>query len=105
MTFHGCINLVVQHGWRCKICRKYPYNAGPVRDAFPVYPCVKMKHPTHTFKQHEKSARHQRSEKKLHKSENQLTESLQRVKLSPAEKAKFNTLYITKCIHTIHYSS
>ena len=54
------------------------------------------------LKQHEKSGRHQRLEKKLYKSENELKETLKRTELSLVEKAKMNT-YITKCIHTIHY--
>ena len=87
----------------CKICEKYPYNAGPARGAFSVRPCVNTEHPTHAFKQHEKSGIHQRLEKKLYKSENELKEALQRAELSLVEKAKVNTLYITKCIHTIHY--
>ena len=90
------------HGWMCKICEKYPYNAGPARGPFSVRDCVNTEHPTHAFKQHEKSGRHQRLEKTLHKSENELAEALQRAELSLVEKAKVNT-YITKCIHTIHY--
>ena len=70
--------------------------------AFSVRDCVNTEHPTHAFNQHEKSGRHQRLEKKLHKSENELAEALQRAELSLVEKAKVNT-YITKCIHTIHY--
>ena len=92
-----------QHGWMCKICEKYPYNAGPARSPFSVRPCVNTEHPTHAFKQHEKSGRHQRLEKKLYKSENELSEALERVELRAVDKAKVNTLYITKCIHAIHY--
>ena len=91
-----------QHGWMCKIYEKYPYNAGPARGSFSVRPCVNTEHPTHAFKQHEKSGRHQILEKKLYKSENELKEALQRAELYLVEKAKVNT-YITKCIHTIHY--
>ena len=89
-------------GWMWKICEKYPYNAGPARGAISVRPCVNTENPTHVLKQHEKSGRHQRLEKKLYKSENELKETLQRTELSLVEKAKMNT-YITKCIHTIHY--
>ena len=92
-----------QHGWMCKICEKYPYNAGPARSPFSVRPCVNTEQPTHSFKQHEKSGRHQRLEKKLYKSENELKEALQRAELSLVEKAKVNTLYVTECIHTIDY--
>ena len=35
-----------QHGWMCKICEKYPYNAGPARGAFSVCPCVNTEHST-----------------------------------------------------------
>ena len=93
MTFHGCIIRMLN---MCKICEKYPYNAGPARSPFSVRPCVNTEQPTHAFKQHEKSGRHQRLEKKLYKSEIELKETLQRAELSRVEKAKVNTLYVTK---------
>ena len=80
-----------QHGWMCKISEKYPYNADPAGGAFSVRPCVNTEHPAHAFKQHEKSGRHQRLEKKLYKSENELKEALQRAELSLVEKVKVNT--------------
>ena len=63
--------LQVQHGWMCKTSKKYSSNAGLARGAFSVCPCVNTKHPTHVMNQNEKSARHQRLEKKLYKLENE----------------------------------
>ena len=39
--------LHAQHGWMCKICKKYPYNAGSARSPFSVRPCVNTERHMH----------------------------------------------------------
>ena len=102
ITFHGCIirmlNMVE--------CARFAKNIRTVQVLQEVlfqFAFISIRYiPTNTFKQHEKSGRHQRLEKKLYKSENELKEALQKAELSLAEKANGNT-YITRCVQTIHY--
>ena len=86
----------------CKICEKYQLNEVHARGTFAVCPCVNMEHPTHAFKQYEKLAKYQRLERKLYKSENEL-KSTKESRVKPNWKVKGKTLFITKCIHNIHY--
>ena len=51
-------------GWMCKICEKYPYSAGASKGAFSTRACENTIHPSHAFRQHERSERHIRLEKK-----------------------------------------
>ena len=101
MTFHDCII----HMLNMVGCARFAKNIRTMQvlqEVLLQFALVSRRNIQHAFKQHEKSGRHQRLEKKLYKSENELKEALQRAELSLVEKVKVNTLYITKCVHTIH---
>ena len=48
-----------------KICEIYPYSGGSPKRAFSTRPCLNTSHPNHTFKKHEKSAKHKKLELEL----------------------------------------
>ena len=51
-------------GWMCKICEKYQSSGGSSKRAFSTTAGENTTHPSHAFRQHERSQRHIRLEKK-----------------------------------------
>ena len=101
MTFHGCITRMLNMVG----CARFARNIRTMQVLQKVlfhFALVSIQDIQHT-RLSNISVRHQRLEKKLYKSENELKEALQRAGLSLVEKAKVNILYIIKCIHTIHH--
>ena len=62
---HSWLHFSRTHrGWMCKICEKYPYSGGSSKGAFSTRACENTTHPSHAFRQHERSERRIRLEKK-----------------------------------------
>ena len=62
---HSCLYFSQTHrGLMCKICEKYPYCGGSSKGPFSTRACENTTHPSHAFRQHERSERHIRLEKK-----------------------------------------
>ena len=73
----------------CKICEKYPYSGGSSNGA---------------FRQHERSERHVRLEKKtIGSGSNEMTDALVLSKAQNKYRQYANRLYLSKCIDYIFH--
>ena len=87
---HSWLYLFHTHGgWMCKICEKYPYSGGSSNGA---------------FRQHERSERHVRLEKKtIGSGSKEMTDTLVLSKAQNIYRQYANRLYLSKCIDYIFH--